>query len=86
MTWHIVSDVDHVDDVGFGKSAAGSSYPTIFISGRVAGVYGIWRSTDNALTWRRVAGFPVGTLDQVSVLEGDKDVFGRVYLGYKGSG
>ena len=86
VTWHIVSDVDHVDDVGFGKSAAGSSYPTIFISGRVAGVYGIWRSTDNALTWRRVAGFPVGTLDQVSVLEGDKDVFGRVYLGYKGSG
>jgi hypothetical protein len=33
-----------------------------------------------------VAIFPVGTLDQATVVEADKDVFGRVYVGYRGSG
>ncbi|MBV8971830.1 MAG: hypothetical protein JO290_06015 [Sphingomonadaceae bacterium] len=84
-TWSVVVGVDHVDDVGFGKAAAGAAYPTIFVSGRVGGVYGIWRSTDDAATWHRLAAFPLGTLDQVQVIEGDKDVFGRVYVGYQGS-
>jgi hypothetical protein len=85
-TWRLVTNVTRVDDIAFGKKAPGASYPTIFISGRVSGQYGIWRSIDNAQTWVRVAMFPVGTLDQVTVIEGDKDVFGRVYVGYRGSG
>jgi len=85
-SWSIVPAVDHVDDVGFGKSAPDSRYPTIFISGRVSGHYGIWRSTDDASTWKRVGTFPVGSLDQVTVIAADQDRFGRVYLGYKGSG
>lgn len=58
----------------------------IFISGRVGGVYGVWRSVDNAASWQRLGEFPVGTLDQVTAIGADPDVFGRVYLGYKGSG
>jgi hypothetical protein len=85
-SWNIVPGVDHVDDVGFGKPAPDSPYPTIFISGRVLGQYGIWRSTDDASTWKRVGTFPVGSLDQVTVIAADQDRFGRVYLGYKGSG
>lgn len=85
-SWRVLDRVDHVDDVAFGKAAPGASYPTIFISGRVGGRYGVWRSTDEARHWQRVGEFPVGTLDQVTVIEGDPDVFGRVYLGYKGSG
>lgn len=85
-SWSVVPQVDHVDDVGFGKSAPDSPYPTIFISGRVLGQYGIWRSTDDAVTWKRVGAFPVGSLDQVTVVGADPDRFGRVYLGYKGSG
>ncbi|WP_342359342.1 hypothetical protein [Terrarubrum flagellatum] len=84
--WTIVANVDHVDDIGFGKAAPGANYPAIFISGRVNGAYGVWRSTDDAASWKRVGRFPVGTLDQVTVVEGDKDHFGRVYVGYKGSG
>ena len=84
--WDVVANVDHVDDVAFGKPAAGMSYPAIYVSGRVGGAYGIWRSTDNAASWRRLTGFPVSTLDQVTVIEADKDWFGRVYVGYKGSG
>lgn len=84
-TWTVVPNVSRVDDIGFGKAAPGADYPAIFISGQVAGQYGIWRSIDNAKSWQRLAGFPMGTLDQVGPVEGDKDVFGRVYVGYKGS-
>ncbi|MBO1908988.1 hypothetical protein KHP60_14100 [Microvirga sp. 3-52] len=85
-SWSIVHGIDHVDDVAFGKPAPGSPYPAIFISGRVLGHYGVWRSTDDAVTWKRVGTFPLGSLDQVTVLGADPDRFGRVYLGYKGSG
>jgi photosystem II stability/assembly factor-like uncharacterized protein len=85
-SWRSLDGVDHADDVAFGKTAAGASYPTIFLSGRVAGEYGIWRSIDAAESWQRVGRFPVGSLDQVTVMEADPDIFGRVYLGFKGSG
>ena len=84
--WTTLTGVDHVDDIAFGKAAFRNGYPTIFLSGRVKGAYGIWRSTDDARSWQQLAQFPAGTLDQVSAIEADKDVFGRVYLGYKGSG
>jgi hypothetical protein len=86
QSWAVLDAVDRVDDVAFGKSAPGASYPTIFISGRVSGKYGVWRSTDDAQSWQRLAKFPLGRLDQVTVIEADKNVFGRVYLGYQGSG
>lgn len=84
--WIALENVDRVDDVGFGMAAAGTEYPTIFISGRLSGQYGIWRSIDAAATWTQVGHFPVGTLDQVTVIAGDPNSFGRVYVGYKGSG
>lgn len=85
-TWTAMDGVDHVDDIAFGKAAAGAPYPTIFISGQVRGFYGIWRSVDAAKSWRRLADFPIGRLDQVTVLGADPNVFGRVYIGYMGSG
>lgn len=85
-SWQPVPDVTRVDDVAFGKPARGAAYPTIFLSGRVGGEYGIWRSVDDARSWQRLVDFPVGSLDQVSVVGADPDVFGRVYLGYVGSG
>ncbi|WP_206241995.1 hypothetical protein [Novosphingobium terrae] len=84
-SWQVVAHVDHVDDVAFGKAAKGKSYPTIFISGRVDGRYGLWRSVDNAGSWQQVADFPAGNLDQVTAIAADPDVFGRVYIGYVGS-
>ncbi|MCA1196348.1 hypothetical protein K9B35_00065 [Sphingomonas sp. R647] len=85
-TWRLVPDVTRVDDIAFGKAAPGASYPAIYISGQVGGEYGIWRSVNNGSAWHRLAEFPVGTLDQVTVIGADPDIFGRVYLGYKGSG
>jgi photosystem II stability/assembly factor-like uncharacterized protein len=84
--WSVVPNVTHVDDIAFGKTGDGAAYPPLFISGRVANEYGIWRSLDNAEHWRKIAEFPLGTLDQVTVIEAAKDGSGRVYLGYEGSG
>lgn len=85
-SWSVVPEVTRVDDIAFGKGAPGANYPAIYISGRVTGAYGIWRSTDNAGTWQRLVDFPNGSLDMVTVIGADPDVFGRVYIGYKGSG
>ncbi len=85
-TWTMVPRVTRVDDIAFGKAAPRADYPAIYISGKVGGLYGIWRSLDNAASWQRLVDFPVGTLDQVTAVGADPDVFGRVYLGYKGSG
>lgn len=84
--WQVLRHINRVDDIAFGKAARGQSYPAIYISGRVDGRYGLWRSVDNATRWQRLVDFPLGRLDQVTTIEADKDVFGRVYAGYKGSG
>lgn len=85
-SWQAIDGVTRVDDIAFGKSASPQAYPAIYISGRVSGLYGIWRSTDDAKTWLRLTDFAMGSLDQVTALGADPDHFGRVYIGYKGSG
>lgn len=85
-TWVALEDVDRVDDIGFGKAAGRYGYPAVYISGQMAGQYGIWRSTDGTGSWSQISSLPIGTLDQVTVVAGDPERFGRVYLGYKGSG
>lgn len=85
-SWQVLDRLTRVDDIAFGKAASGADYPTLYISGRVDGKYGIWRSIDEGASWQMIGRFPTGKLDQVSVVGADPDVFGRVYLGYKGSG
>jgi len=51
-------DQDHgsfkVYSVGFGKAATGASYPAAYIIGTVGSVSGVFRSTDQGVTWLRV--------------------------------
>ncbi|MFW2831102.1 WD40/YVTN/BNR-like repeat-containing protein [Sphingomonas sp. ID0503] len=84
-TWLPLNGITEVDDVAFGKAAPGAAYPTIFVSAKVDGEYGIWRSVDEAESWQRVGGLPLDRLDRVTVLGADPDVFGRVYIGLMGS-
>ena len=56
----------------FGRSAADSAW-------------GVWRSTDEGATWDRVAGYPLGIFDSVTVIAGDSEIFGRVYIGWSGN-
>jgi hypothetical protein len=78
-----VSNVSYCKSVGIGKAESSSSYPTIFIWGTVSGVTGLFRSTDQGVTWLRInddahqyAGAPF--------LIGDMNVFGRVIIGTGG--
>jgi hypothetical protein len=79
-----IAGVDAGYSVGFGKPRA-AGYPTIFLSGKIAGVEGVYRSTDEGKTWLQVDD------DQhhygwIGVVAGDPRVFGRVYLGTNGRG
>jgi hypothetical protein len=83
-TWDIVPNVLEVRAFGFGKER--TSYPTIFIVGWVEGKYGIWRSDDSAKSWIKIGDFPLGTLANITTIDGDKSAFGSVYLGFGGAG
>ena len=75
-----------VYDFGFGKPSVAGGYPAIFIAGWVNNVWGVYRSDDNAVTWVKIADYPLGSLDQITAVDGDKDVYGKVYIGFLGSG
>ena len=84
VLWSAVPGVLEVSAFGFGKAL--TIYPAIYIVGWVHGTYGLWRSDDNAQSWVQISDFPLGSLDSVTTIEGDKNVYGRVYLGFGGSG
>ena len=83
-TWTAVPNVLEVRAFGFGQPL--NDYPTIFICGWVKGLYGIWRSNDNARSWTRMGEFPLGSIDGVKTIDGDKGVPNLVYVGFSGSG
>ena len=84
-TWTRTAGVEIVRAFGFGKAAPGSSYPAIYLSGKVSGVDGFFRSTDAGATWVRIND------DQhqwggAYVITGDPKTFGTVYIGTNGRG
>ncbi len=95
--WHLVANgsptslhlanVQEAYALGFGKAdpKSAGSYPTIFLSGKVEGHPGVFRSLDTGRTWQRIDDdeHQYGGVDVVS---GDPRVFGRVYLGTNGRG
>ena len=85
-TWRPVPTVLEVMAFGFGKAAKASGDPAIFIVGWVDKTYGLWRSDDGAASWTKIGDYPLGSLDEIRTVEGDKDTFGKVYIGFGGSG
>jgi photosystem II stability/assembly factor-like uncharacterized protein len=81
MTWKKVTGIESADNVGFGKANAGD-YPTVF----VAGNKGIFRSLDRGATWDKIGTYPLGIYDWIDSIDGDKDVFGKIYVAFAGSG
>jgi BNR/Asp-box repeat. len=80
QTYTTVSNVSYCRSIGFGKTASGASYPTIFIWGTVSGTTGLFRSTDKGATWLRMNdnAHQFGGLE---TLIGDMNIFGRLYTG-----
>lgn len=83
-----------VYNVGFGahKPGAAGTYPTIYVNGFLSGVQGFYQSIDGGATWTAInvpAGqlvWPQTTADFVQDMEGDPDVYGRIYVGFNGTG
>ncbi|URD61544.1 Ig-like domain-containing protein [Sphingomonas sp. KRR8] len=84
-TWQTVTGVGAIT-FGYGAAATAGGPATIYIVGTVNGKYGVWYSTDDAATWTQIGDHPMGSLDTIKTISGDMDQFGRVYIGFTGSG
>lgn len=71
---------------GFGKAAPGKDYMAIYITGRIDGVAGFFRSDDEGATWVRINDDQHGYGAVDSAITGDPRVYGRVYIGTNGRG
>jgi hypothetical protein len=78
-----VAGVQDAYHLGFGKSAAGSAKPTLYLDGQIAGVWGLYRSTDSGATWVEIND-PAHQWGGFSAVCGDMRTFGTVYLGTSG--
>jgi photosystem II stability/assembly factor-like uncharacterized protein len=79
-------NVDAATTIGFGMPAPFRKYPALYSSAEVSGVWGIYRSADAGLTWRRIN----DDLHQYALtnqtITGDPRIYGRVYFGTNGRG
>jgi hypothetical protein len=85
-TWTMAPGIQQVFSFGFGKAKAAGGYPTIYAAGIVNSKQGIFRSTDTGNTWEEIGVYPLGIYDYVDDIDGDKDVFGKVYICFAGAG
>jgi hypothetical protein len=85
-TWIKLSNVQRAKLVAFGKYRTGSNNPSVFVYGTVDNANGIFRSDDMGATWVKID-VPEPTVGNgVTAMEGDRQVWGRVYIGTNGSG
>jgi len=87
-SWTTVPNVTYCKAVGFGKAATGATYPTVYIWGTVSGVKGMFRSTDQGVSWKRINddAHEWGGPGNGNFVMGDMNVFGRVYMSTVGRG
>jgi photosystem II stability/assembly factor-like uncharacterized protein len=83
-----IPNVTYCGAVGFGKAAAGASYPTVYIWGTIGGVTGVYRSTDTGQTWTRINdnAHQYGGPGNGHFVAGDMNTFGVVYMSTAGRG
>jgi hypothetical protein len=81
-SWTKLSNVGKTTAVSFGKSVNGTGY-AVYIAGYVGGVKGVYRSDDYGSTWTKLADH---TIAEITALAGDRQEYGRVYLGTGGRG
>lgn len=88
VSFTTIAGVSQAGAVGFGKEAPGASYPAVYIWGTVAGVKGVYRSTDSGLSWLRVNDndHEYGGPGNGRFVMGDLNIFGRVYMSTAGRG
>ncbi|KAB8145972.1 xyloglucanase [Chloroflexia bacterium SDU3-3] len=85
-TFTKLANVDAADVVGFGKAAPGQSYMAIYISGKIDGVAGFFRSDDGGASWLRINDDQHQYASTNTAITGDPRIYGRVYIGTNGYG
>src|SRR5579871_1977113 len=77
--------VEQLWALGFGKAPPRRAFPAMYLVGTVRGVWGVFRSDDEAGTWTRINddAHQWGLILQVA---GDPRKYGRVYVGTHGRG
>ncbi|KAA9000986.1 cellulose-binding protein [Paenibacillus spiritus] len=81
-----LTEVEESAMIGFGKAAPGEDYDAIYISGRIDGTYGFFRSDDAGATWIRINDEAHQYANATQAITGDPNVYGRVYIGTNGFG
>lgn len=83
-------NVNTCDAIAFGKTTPGATYPTLFIWGKPisSSTSGMYKSTNQGATWVRVNddAHEYGGRGNAGLIEGDKNVHGRVYMSSAGRG
>ncbi len=88
QSFSTISGVSYCGAVGFGVAASGANYPTIYIWGTINNVRGVYRSTDQGASWVRINddAHEYGGPGNGQFVQGDMNVFGRVYMSTAGRG
>ncbi len=86
-----IAGVTQCISLGFGKAAPDKSFPTIFMWGKVTGGIAnnaLYRSTDQGATWQRINDdmHQYGGLGNANFVDGDVNVYGRVFMSSWGRG
>ncbi|MBC7804767.1 MAG: carbohydrate-binding protein, partial [Akkermansiaceae bacterium] len=85
VTFSKITGVQDARRIGFGKAAPGRDYPSAYITGKVGGVEGFFRSDDGGATWVRVND-DAHDFHYINAITGDQREYGRVYLATGGRG
>ena len=81
------TEIRAVYQFAFGPTAAGASYPLVFIYAKVNGVRGLYYSQNFfATTPTLIATYPNGNIADIVAIEGDKNIWGRCYFTFDGGG
>lgn len=72
--------------IGWGKAAPGKNHPTVFVYATINGQWGLFRSTDLGNSWTRLTDTNFNFGGDPVVVQGDGQMFGRVYVGTGGRG
>ena len=85
QTYSPADDVEEAYAVGFGRAAPGRKYPAIYLSGKVNGVSGFFRSDDEGATFVRIND-DAHQYGGSNLIIGDPRVYGRAYIAPGGRG
>jgi hypothetical protein len=85
-TFTQITNVQLAMSFSFGANPPGQSYPAVFVYGTVNNVQGIFRSDDNGATWAQIDSPNNRIGDVPGDIEGDRQVYGRVFVPTVGRG